>query len=157
MILLRSGDVVAFKNGNKYCYAIILTKIVRFGGNFVYAFHLETERILSMEELLEKRTEGFNAIVDFIFVKREKRLTKIGYIDDYNKFWKHRFFKATNAIGNQIPKMWFIYDENFKELKRVKELTGEEKDYPLTIRIDYVLLSKLVAKKWLPTKLSYWG
>ena len=161
MIQLRLGDVIAFKSDDKYYYAIIITKIILFGGNLIYTFHLKTNKLLSMEEVIGSKNNGFTAIVDFIFAKKEDRIVKVGHISDYERYWEKRFFKQSNDVWKlilkkkELPKIWYIYDEKGNEVKKVKRLMQEEIQYPLHIRIDDKKLSELINIDWQPTQLAY--
>ena len=93
MIKLKEGDVIAFKRGDRYYYAVVITPIIMFGGNLVYAFHMTTDDLISLAELLKRQTSGFNAVVDFILAKREKRIIKLGSIKNPQQFRKTQYFK----------------------------------------------------------------
>lgn len=149
MISLRPGNIIAFEFDNKYYYCLILTKIILFGGNLVYSFHLSSDKLLTLDDLLKRKPPGFNAIVDFIFAKQEKRLHTVGTIKDYKDYWKYKFFKLTSTITGQA-KSWEVYDANLKSIKNVEKLSEEEKKYPNLSRIDDSVLVSLVNNKWRP-------
>lgn len=146
---LKPGDVVAFKLNENYCYAIILSKIIMFGANLVYAFPFATKEIIELNELLSSKQKGFNAIVDFILAKRENRITKLGDINNYLAFKLHKYFKGCHEINTKSHN-WFIYDDNNQIAKRTSQLTSEEKEYPFWERIDDTILAKRITVNWLP-------
>lgn len=149
MIHIKPGDVIAFELNNKYYYCLILSNIIYFGGNLVYAFDFSSDRLVALSELLQEKSSGFNAIVDFIFAKKENRLQKIGTITNYQDYWKHKFFKLTSAIKEKATS-WEIYDASLKPIKMVDKLSEEEKKYPDLSRIDDTILVNLINNKWRP-------
>lgn len=151
MIRLKPGDVVAFKHKNTYYYAVILSKNILFGGGIIFAFYLTSKQLLSLEEFIQEEREGFNVIVDFIYAKREHRITKIGTISGFEKFLKYKYFKHTHPFQGKAP-VWFIYDENRKLIKRVSYLSEEQKKYPPLVRFTDYHLKDFIDQKWSPEK-----
>ena len=154
MIKLKEGDVIAFKRGDRYYYAVVITPIIMFGGNLVYAFHMTTDDLISLAELLKRQTSGFNAVVDFILAKREKRIIKLGSIKNPQQFRKTQYFKR------QTPnkKFWFIEelkDKTTYEIKRTEKLNEEEVHYPYLSTIPTDWLADYIDKKWSPEQSDY--
>lgn len=149
MIQLKLGDVIAIKQKGVYYYAIILSKTIYFGGNLIYAFHIKSDSLLSLNEIMQKKSKGFNAIVDFIFARREKRITKLGQIENYAEYCKHSYYKTTHQ-DKEKAKFWFILDKSFKEVDRKKKLSSTEKEYPLASRIDDGLMIEKINNFWSP-------
>lgn len=118
---LQEGDLIAIEASGKYYYALILSKIRLFGGNWTYVFHRRSDQLLPLEKVLTMPISGFNAFGDFIWAKREKRITGLARKLDTSGFRGPGRLKATNATKDKAP-FWFIMDMNFKELKRVTHL-----------------------------------
>lgn len=76
MLQLRPGDLVAVENSGTYVVAAILTKQILFGGQWSFIFHGAHDGVPA-SFAVESAPSGFNAAVDFIVPKREKRLTRI--------------------------------------------------------------------------------
>lgn len=148
---LKQGDVIAVELNGTYYYAIVLTPIIMFGGNLVYAFPFTTKELLKLDELLSRNLKGFNSVVDFIFAKRENRIIRLGSIENYSTFKLYKYFKACHEL-NTKSNSWFIYDENNKLIKRTNKLTIQEKEYPFWERIDDTLLAKRIVDNWFPEK-----
>jgi hypothetical protein len=151
LIQIAAGDLVAVEANGRHHYALILDKIRLFGGNWSFAFHRTSVDVLSPAELLRDAPQGFHAFVDFIWAKREKRLRRLARGLDTRSFQGSGRLKGTNAV-NQKATLWFIYDMDFQELKRVAQLTAEEATYPDHSRIDDVLMVERIAQKWTPDR-----
>lgn len=151
MIQIKPGDVIALEHDNFYYYCIVLTKIIQFGGNLTYVFNFKTKESLSLDDLLKNKSNGYNAIVDFIWAKRQKRVAKLGKIDNYNDL-QNKYFKACYETKTKA-RFWFIYDgggKNRRLVKRVTELSEEEKKYPFDATMNDLLLYARIDKGWLP-------
>lgn len=149
MVQLKQGDVIAIEQKGHYYYAVILSRIIYFGGNLVYAFHTKSDNLLTLKELIQKEPKGFNAIVDFIFAKREKRIIKLGQIEDLSKYRKYMYYKTTHQIKGKAN-LWFIRNDSFKDIERKEVLNSVEKQYPLSSRIDDGLMIDKINSCWLP-------
>ena len=144
------GDLVAVNANGRYYYALILDKIKLFGGNWVYAFHAVTEgEIIGAGEIIGSEKAGFHAFVDFIFAKREGRLSLVARKIDTELFNSVHYLKNTHHFVGKAP-IWFITDMSFQEVKRVSELTEEEKDYPFPVRIDDTTMIARIEQQWKP-------
>jgi hypothetical protein len=81
MIQIRAGDLIAVRTNEKSVSFAILTKQILFGGHWCFVFYK------SLSELPAITTDvaniGFNAFVDFIVAKREKRLARISRGNDF--------------------------------------------------------------------------
>jgi hypothetical protein len=151
MIRISPGDVVAFRWDDQYHYAVVLTKIIMFGGNLVHAFYRTTDNLLAADELLRDFPDGFNAVVDFIFAKRQGRIFKVGAAHDYERFRTGKYFKSTHW---HLPKArsWWIYDERGKQVRVTEQLTEAEKRLPNWYTMDDSMLSRLIKSRWAPDK-----
>lgn len=149
MIQIAPGDLVAVEAGGRYYYALILDRVRLFGGNWVFVFHASSDRVLSAAEILAGAPLGFHAFVDFIWAKRENRLTRIARKLDATAFQGPGRLRGTHAIKEKAQQ-WFIYDMDGKLLKRVSRLTAEEATYPNYSRIDDTIMIDLANTRWRP-------
>src|SRR5205085_102663 len=109
MIRLLPADLVAISSGGRYFYVVILSAIRLFGGNWSYVFHRASESPLATDEILGGPQEGFHAFVDFIWAKREDRITRLARKIDVSLYPSSGFLKGTNTHKG-TAKLWFIYD-----------------------------------------------
>jgi hypothetical protein len=93
MIRQQIGDLLEIQFGGTFSYVIVLTKIVMFGGNIVYAYHTDGKRY-ELEELLTNHA-GFNVCTDLRLPKREGVVARIHRFEDVAQFWRTKFAKAT--------------------------------------------------------------
>jgi hypothetical protein len=159
VIRVQPGDLVAVAANQKYYYALILDRRRLFGGNWTYAFHHTSTEILKAEDVLGGPQAGFHAFVDFIWAKREGRLVRLARKVDPARYAGPGYLKGTNAIPGRLKgtslireeeRRWFIRDMNFREIKKVKVLSAEERQYPLNACVDDTLMSQWIDKEWTP-------
>jgi hypothetical protein len=150
VIQLRPGDLVAVSSGGRYFYCLILDRIRMFGGNWTYVFHGSSGSILTANQVLERTHDGFHAFVDFIHAKREARLERLARGVDTRPYAGPGYLKRTFTLFDRVQP-WFISDMNFREIRRVDELS-EEKTYPLEERIDDSVMADRAEKRWTPSQ-----
>ena len=151
MTRIYPGDLIAVFSNGRYYYALILDKVRFFGGNWVYVLHETSLELLSPDQVLATQCSGFHALVDFIWAKREGRLLRVATKIDVEPYNSVRRLKDTHHFTGKAP-LWFIYDMDFQEVKRVAELDEEEKAYPLLVRIDDTIMAEWVEQQWEPDK-----
>jgi hypothetical protein len=151
VIQLAQGDLVAVAADERYYYALILDRVRLFGGNWVFVFHMSSDNLLDAADVLNVGRAGYHAFVDFIWAKREKRISRVARKVDTAAFAGPAYLKGTNATKEKA-KLWFIYDMSFKEQKRVARLTPDEAKYPDFSRIDDIIMVKRVNESWTPEK-----
>jgi len=149
MIVPQPGDLVAVQAHEKYYYAIILERIRLFGGNWTFVFHRTSAIPLTSVEILAGPRAGFHAYVDFMWAKKEGRLTRIERKVDTSQFAGPGSLKSANDLLGPV-RGWFISDMEFKPVRRVIRLSEEEKRYPLNQRIDDVGMVRMVDTRWTP-------
>ena len=116
----------------------------------VYVFHATTENeIAPADKVLGIEEPGFHAFVDFIWAKREARIVRVAANVDIKPYDSVRYLKGTHPFVGKAP-IWFITDMNFQEVKRVSELSEEEKHYPFPTRIDDTTMIERIEKQWKP-------
>lgn len=120
-----------------------------FGGNWVFVFHRTSVEPLGADDVLSGPQSGFHAFVDFIWAKREKRILRLRSCVPPEPFHSSGYLKAAN-VRTGMASFWFIYDMNFKEIKRTSKLTETEACYPQWSRIDDAIMAERVDREWRP-------
>jgi hypothetical protein len=149
MIQITPGDLVSVESEGRFYYGLILDRVRLFGGNWTFVFHEASDQPLPPEGLVNGGRAGYHAFVDFIWAKRERRLTRIARRVATSAFEGPRRLKNTAALKGKA-KLWFIYGMDFRELKRVPRLTADEAKLPLNERIDDVIMVQRVKERWTP-------
>jgi hypothetical protein len=148
MIQVAPGDLVSIAANGRFYYALLIERIRMFGGCWSFVFHRTSSRVLTAPEVLGE-SQGFNAFVDYIWSKREKRIERIARKVDATAFRGPGFLKATHPFKGKAP-FWFIYDMSFKQVARVTELSEEQARYPYHQTIDDVVMVNRVDARWQP-------
>ena len=109
MIRQQVGDVLEIHYEGNWFYIVVLTKIVMFGGNIIFAFHNNGKK-LSFEKLLKSK-EGFNVVADLILAKREGIVQRIGKVDNVDHYFTTNYMRGswTDKEGKHRGD-WFIYE-----------------------------------------------
>ena len=126
MIQQRVGDLLEITEDGNYFYVVVLTKIVMFGGNILFAFHNDGEKT-DVDQLTPSQ-DGLNICADLLFPKKEGRVTRLHRFEDVSAFWRTKLVKATNAnVPGVKTKFWYIspIDDLTRDIIRVSELTPE--------------------------------
>jgi hypothetical protein len=150
LIHLRPGDLVAVETKDRFHYALLLERIRLFGGHWTFAFYLTSANLLSPTEVLDRTPSGFHAFVDFIWGKREGRITRLARNVGLEPFAGPGLLKQSNTSDPAQATIWFIYDMSFKELKRTPTLSSPERKYPFRSRIDDVIMCDRIDRRWSP-------
>ena len=149
MIRTSPGDLLAVEHGGHYYYAIILGPVALFGGHWTYVLHQTSSELLTPDAVLRGNPSGFHAFVDFIWAKREDRITRVAKKIDVTPYDTVTRLKTTHTARGKAE-IWFLYDLEQREVGRVTHLTQEQRRFPLRERIDDALLVELVDQKWTP-------
>lgn len=126
MIHPRIGDLLEIRENGKRYYVVVLTNVVMFGGNIVFAYHNGGEKRAIGD--LSKDPRGFNVCTDLLLPKREARVTRMHRFDDVTRFWCSEYAKDCVEIRRGVKaREWFIYrvDALSKHVARVAKLTRE--------------------------------
>jgi hypothetical protein len=127
MIQQQIGDLLEIEEGGNFFYVVVLTKVVMFGGNILFAFHNDGKKC-DVSDLLSNQ-DGFNICADLLLPKRESRVRRLYRFQDVSMFWKSKYVKATMEYRRGIKaKGWFIYnitDLGGNHIARVTQLTPE--------------------------------
>lgn len=108
MIQQQPGDLLEIEFEGKFYYLIVLTKIVMFGGNIVFAFHGDgSQRTL---ESLVVTASGFNICTDLLMPKKQGTVRRLSRLSDISTFWRTHLVKSTNEyrLGHKARE-WYIY------------------------------------------------
>jgi len=109
MIRQQVGDVLEINFEGGWYYIVVLTKIVMFGGNIIFAYHNDGKK-MQFDDLKETN-EGFNICTDLLWVKKQGLVTRIGKLNKVNGFFKTKYMKGCHEIKKgEKAKRWFIYD-----------------------------------------------
>jgi hypothetical protein len=128
MIRQQVGDVLEIEFEGNWFYLIVITKIVMFGGNIVYAFHNNGHR-MDLESLL-KIHSGFNICTDLLWPKREGWVKRIGKVARPEEYLETELVKGTfETRQDKKAKLWYIY--HISDLRThiavVRSLSKEQK------------------------------
>jgi len=111
VIRQQIGDLLEFEYEGRFYYIVVLTKIVMFGGNIVFAHHTDGTRCLFADVNLKRK--GFNICTDLLFPKREGKVRRIHRYEDISEFWMTKYAKGTNEYRRgHRAKEWYVYHIN---------------------------------------------
>ena len=156
MIRQQVGDVLEIHFEGNWFYVVILTKIVMFGGNIIFAFHNSGKK-LSFEELL-KSIQGFNVVADLILPKREDIVHRIGKVDAVEKYFTTKYLRGswTDKKGKHRG-YWFIYEVSDlrNHITKLKRLRGKYKNAMDCVTYPFPTVARMVLNNYKPTKDNY--
>jgi len=114
MIRQKVGDFLEIYFEDKYYYIVVLTKIVMFGGNIVFAFHTDGSKQDTTSLLHSKKLLGFNICTDLLLAKKQGEVIRLMKLNDISKFWMSKYAKADHSLvqRGERAKKWYIYDVN---------------------------------------------
>jgi len=156
MIRQQVGDVLEIQYEGNWFYIVILTKIVMFGGNIIFAFHNRGKK-LSYDELLKSK-EGFNVVADLILAKREGVVQRIGKVNDADKYFTTKYLRGswTDKVGKHRGD-WFIYKiaDPRNHIAKVKRLRGKYKNAMDRVTYPFPAVARMVLGNYKPNKDNY--
>ena len=102
------GDLLEVEFEGKFYYLVVLTKIVMFGGNIVFAFHGDGSQCSS--DSLADTAAGFNICTDLMLPEKQGTVRLLRRFPNVSAFWRTRLVKSTNEyrLGHKA-KEWYIY------------------------------------------------
>jgi hypothetical protein len=108
MIQQQPGDLLEVQFDGKFYYVAVLTKIVMFGGNIVFAFH--SDGLQRSQDLLTQTAPGFNVCTDLLLPKKQGEVHRLIRLPDTAAFWRTRLVKTTSEhrLGYKARE-WYIY------------------------------------------------
>jgi hypothetical protein len=127
MIQQRVGDLLEIEFEGRWYYIVVLTKIVMFGGNIIFAFHSEGAK-RPLAALLDA-PRGFNICTDLLMLKRDGGVRRMHHVQDTSHLWLTKYVKSCNVVASGVKATtWFIYridDLAGPHVDRVRSLTPE--------------------------------
>jgi hypothetical protein len=99
MIQQHVGDFLEILYADAYSYAVVLSKIVMFGGNIVFAFHSDGGKHQIQE--LSSSDAGFNICTDLLLPKRNGQVTQIHHFETLSNFGVPNSPRALMSIGGE--------------------------------------------------------
>jgi hypothetical protein len=126
MIQQRPGDVLEVEFENKFYYLLVITKIFMFGGNIIYAFHGNGEKIENFT--CSSALPGFNICTDLLLPKKEGTVKRIAKIETPKSYLVSKYIKGCNEYrtGKKAAEWWICSVENPNEdIARVPKLSEE--------------------------------
>jgi hypothetical protein len=126
MIRQKPGDLLEIRFDDKFYYVIVLTPIVMFGGNIIFAFHGDGTR-LRLDNLYPEG-HGFNVCTDLRLPKKEGDVSRVAADLDLAPYWRTRFAKGCLEYrkGHKAQE-WWIYpiDDLQNHIARTSELSSD--------------------------------
>ncbi|MGB2956735.1 MAG: hypothetical protein WBB64_12310 [Anaerolineales bacterium] len=156
MIRQQVGDVLEIHFEDKYYYIVILTKIVMFGGNIIFAFYGNGKR-KTFEDLTNSK-KGFNVCTDIILAKREGLVERIGKVDNVEKFFKTKYLRGIFIDKEGKPYgYWWIYhiSDLRKHVTKVKRLTGKYKNARDQVTYPFPTVAHMIMNNYKPNNKNY--
>ena len=151
MIRQQVGDVLEIQYEGNWFYIVILTKIVMFGGNIIFAFHNSGKK-LSFDELLECK-EGFNVVADLLLAKREGVVLRLGKVNDVDSYFTTKYFRGswTDKEGKHRGD-WWIYkiSDPRNHIAKVKKLRGKYKNAMDHVTYSFPTVARMVLGNYKP-------
>lgn len=126
MIRQKPGDLLEVHFDGKFYYAVVLTPIVMFGGNIIFAYHGDGSRLQLHD--LHPSGLGFNVCTDLRLPKKEGDVSRIASNVDLAPYWRTRLAKGCQEYrkGHKAHE-WWIYpiDDLLNHIARTNELSTE--------------------------------
>lgn len=127
MIQQRPGDVLEIAFEDRWYYLVVITKIVWFGGNIIYAFHSDGKK--RHDFVASQNLSGFNICTDLLLPKKEGIVKRIGKVEDVKKYLVSNLIKACQEYrpGYKATEWWISTIDNPSEnIARVKKMSKEQ-------------------------------
>lgn len=126
MIHQQPGDLLEIECEGKFYYLVVLTKIVMFGGNIVFAFHGDGSQ--RSHDSLGPMAPGFNICTDLLLPKKQGAVRRLSRFTDTSVFWRTRLVKSTSEYRmGQKAREWYIYgvDDLRNHIERRSSMPAE--------------------------------
>jgi hypothetical protein len=125
VIKQQVGDVLEIHLENRWYYVVVLTKIVMFGGNIVFAYHNDGQQ-LTLEQLMDLHS-GFNICTDLLWVKKKGLVRRIGKVAEVEPLFRSKYMKSLRGFRReQGIRTWYIYDVH--DLRRRLDVVNDLPD-----------------------------
>jgi len=156
MIRQQVGDVLEIQFEGDWYYIVILTKIVMFGGNIVFAFYNNVKKKTYAD--LMKNPKGFNVCADILLAKREGLVQRIGKVDDVEKYFKTKYLRGifTDKEGKPYGYWWIYHISDLRNhVTKVKKLSGKYKNAMDQVTYSFPTVAIMVMNNYKPNKNNY--
>ena len=151
MIRQQVGDLLEIEYEGKFYYLVVLTKIVMFGGNIVFAHHTDG-RQHELDVMLAHRT-GFNICTDLLLPKKDGVVTRCHRYEDVSEFWLTKYAKYCHEHRpGHTAKEWFIYriDDPGNEIARVREMPQTYREAMDNAMSSFDLVAEMILRGYTP-------
>ena len=151
MIRQQVGDLLEIEYEGKFCYLVVLTKIVMFGGNIVFAHHTDGRRH-DLDSMLAHR-QGFNVCTDLLLPKKEGVVTRLHRYEDVSEFWLTKYAKYCHEHRpGRTAEEWFIYEigDPGTEIARVREMPQKYREAMDNAMSSFDLVAKEILNGYTP-------
>jgi hypothetical protein len=153
MIRQQVGDLLEIEFEGNWFYLIIITKIVMLGGNIVFAFHNNGQR-MDRKSLMQIRS-GFNICTDLLWPKRKGWVRRIGKVPHPEDYLKTELVKGTfETRQDKKAKLWYIYhiSDLRNHIARVRLLTNEQKRAMDHATYSFDLVARKIMERYTPDR-----
>ena len=126
MIKQQPGDLLEIEFEGRFYYLVVLTKIVMFGGNIVFAFHGDGSQ--RSHDSLAPMAPGFNICTDLLLPKKQGAVRRLSRFPDTSAFWRTRLVKSTSEYRLwHKARDWYIYsmDDLRNHIERRNSMPAE--------------------------------
>jgi len=153
MIHQVPGDLLEVELEGKFYYFVVLTKIVMFGGNIVFAFHGDGSQ--RSPDSLAEAAPGFNICTDLLLPKKQGAVRRLRRLPDVSTFWRTRLVKGTNEYRQGYKaKEWYIYrvDDLRNHIERRSSMPPEYAEAMDSGMYSFDLVASKIVEGYMPSK-----
>jgi hypothetical protein len=151
MIRQQVGDLLEIEQDGGYFYVVVLSGIVMFGGNILFAFHTSAEKRAA--DSFRADDSGFNVCCDLLLPKREGRVARLRRFDDVSPFWRTHLAKRTVEYRRGVKaKEWFIcrLEDPSHRVARVSRLTPAYQSAMDQICYSFEMVAEKILARYTP-------
>jgi hypothetical protein len=151
MIRQKPGDLLEIHFDNKFYYFVVLTPIVMFGGNIIFAFHGDGRQL--HQDDLHPDGFGFNVCTDLRLPKKEGKVLRLAFNVDLAPYWRTRLAKGCQEYrdGHKAHE-WWIYpvDDLQNHIARTSELSSEYRQAMDSGCYSFDLVAEKIRQHYMP-------
>jgi hypothetical protein len=149
MVQIRAGDLIAVRDSDGYVLFAVLTKQILFGGHWCFVFHNRVSQL--PKSAIGGGNAGFNAFVDFLVPKRDKRVERISRDNEFSNLNGPELLNQPPLKGEVNYRIW-----RWKNCQRLEAEylrftaapTQAERDSPNYGCIQADFACSLAAREW---------
>ena len=153
MISQRPGDVLEVFYEDSWYYLVVITKIFAFGGNIIYAFHGDGEKLDGF--VASPELSGFNICTDLLHPKKEGVVKRIGKVECPEDYLVTNLIKSCSEYrkGKKAKEWWLCTVEPpRKHVARVTRLTKKQSMAMDSGMFDFDLTASKIRESYTPNK-----